>query len=107
MAERKKNTKAAETPAKKAGRPRKKAVEAQPEKNITQQPKNTFDMGLSYVVTTTNPNNPLNVRSGAGKEFKVVRQIPNNTTVIVYELNNGWGRVGPDEWVMMSLLKNL
>lgn len=105
MAERKTKAATASETKKKAGRPRKKAAEAQPEKN-TQQP-NTFDVGLSYVVTTSNPKNPLNVRSGAGKEFKVVRQIPNNSKVMVYELANGWGRIGPDEWVMMSLLNNL
>lgn len=105
-------TKATTETKKKAGRPRKK-VEAQPDEIITQQEtstvqaKTTPEIGLSYIVTTVNPDRPLNVRSGAGKEFRVVRQIPNATPVKVHELCNGWGRIGPNEWVMMSLLNSL
>ena len=47
----------------------------------------------------------LNVRSGAGKQFAIVRQIPNDSDVAVYEQADGWGRIGPNEWVMLQFLK--
>lgn len=47
----------------------------------------------------------LNVRAGAGKQFVIVRQIPNGSDVTVSEQVNGWGNIGPDEWVMMEFLK--
>lgn len=47
----------------------------------------------------------LNVRSGAGKQYPVIKQLPNGSDVSVYEQAEGWGRIGPDEWVMMEFLK--
>lgn len=47
----------------------------------------------------------LNVRAGAGKAYKMIRQIPNGSSVSVYEQANGFGRIGDGEWVMMDFLK--
>ena len=47
----------------------------------------------------------LNVRGGSGKEYKVIRQIPNGSSVFVYEQKDGFGRIGDGEWIMMSFLK--
>ena len=54
---------------------------------------------------TVNVNSVLNVRSGAGTNYKVVRQLANGTKVTVYETSNGWGRIGNNEWVSMNYLK--
>ena len=102
MAERKKKAAdqaATPTTASKRGRkpktaevktePVEKPVEVMPEKSI-------------YKVVC---NSVLNVRCGAGKQFAVVRQIPNETEIEVLEQADGWGRIGLDEWVMMQFLK--
>ena len=47
----------------------------------------------------------LNVRSGAGMEYPVIKQIPNGSEVAVMEKDNGWGRIGENEWVMLQFLK--
>ena len=47
----------------------------------------------------------LNVREGAGKAYRMIRQIPNGSSVSVYEQADGFGRIGDGEWVMMDFLK--
>lgn len=47
----------------------------------------------------------LNVREGAGKAYRMIRQIPNGSSVSVYEQKDGFGRIGDGEWVMMDFLK--
>lgn len=49
----------------------------------------------------------LNVRSGPGTSFAVVRSLQKGTTVSVYEEQNGWCRILPAEqqWVSKSYLK--
>lgn len=57
--------------------------------------------GRTYTVKV---NSVLNVRSGAGTNYRVVRQLANGTKVTVYETSNGWGRIGNNEWVSMNYL---
>ena len=89
---------------KKAGRPKKKVepevIIKEPE-NASESPEST----KQYVVKTKKAGNVLNVRSGAGKEFPVVRQLENGTKVTVYEKASGFGRIADGQWVMLDLLK--
>ncbi|MEB9739516.1 SH3 domain-containing protein, partial [Bacillus cereus] len=41
----------------------------------------------------------VNVRSGAGTSYSVVRKASKGEKVKVYEEKNGWLRFGTDEWV--------
>ena len=50
-------------------------------------------------------NSGLNVRSGAGTNYKIVRAIPKGAKVTVYEEKNGWSRIGKNEWVSSTYLK--
>jgi hypothetical protein len=49
----------------------------------------------------------LNVRSGAGLSFPVLRKIENGTQVLVFTTQNGWSKISntADEWVFSALLK--
>lgn len=44
-------------------------------------------------------NTVLNVRSGAGTSYTIVKQLSNQTTVTIYETKNGWYRIGDNQWV--------
>lgn len=48
----------------------------------------------------------LNVRSGRGTQFGIVRKIPGNTIVEVFEEKDGWSRISSDkeEWVSSTFL---
>ncbi|CAH2461175.1 N-acetylmuramoyl-L-alanine amidase activity [Bacillus mycoides KBAB4] len=41
----------------------------------------------------------VNVRSGAGAGYLVVRKASKGEKVTVYEEKNGWLRIGTDEWI--------
>lgn len=47
----------------------------------------------------------LNVRSGAGTNYSIVKALPNGTKVTVYEQKNGWSRIGSRQWVSSQYLK--
>lgn len=67
---------------------------------------------LSYTAPVSNTtstkyvkvNSALNVRSGAGTNYGVVKTITNGTKVTVYEETNGWSRIGNGEWVSSQYL---
>ena len=127
MAVEKKETKKTTAAPKKVGRPKKtvepEVVAEAPEiasgspenepkevkdtftENEQETPENVPESFREYIVKTKKPGNVLNVRSGAGKEFPVVRQIENGTTVTVYETANGFGRIAYGQWVMLDLLQ--
>lgn len=44
----------------------------------------------------------LNVRSGAGLSYRVLRTLPKGTRVVALEEKNGFYRIGKDEWVSAS-----
>lgn len=46
----------------------------------------------------------LNVRTGAGTSYRVLRSIPKGTKVNVYEEKNSWARIGDGQWCSMSYL---
>lgn len=49
-------------------------------------------------------NTTLNVRSGAGTNYKAVGSLKNGARVTVYEEKNGWSRIGSGQWVSSSYL---
>lgn len=53
---------------------------------------------------TVKVNTRLNVRSGAGTNYRIVRQLKNGAKVNVIEQRSGWGRIGKGEWVSMNYL---
>lgn len=66
-------------------------------------------------LSETNPNaiqtktmyvtaSALNIRTGAGTNYRVLRSIPQGTKVTVYEEKNGWGRIGDGQWSSMKYL---
>jgi murein DD-endopeptidase MepM/ murein hydrolase activator NlpD len=54
-----------------------------------------------YVV---NVKTALNVRKNASLSSAVVKCLYPGTKVYVYEVNNGWGRIGINQWVNMDYL---
>ncbi len=69
--------------------------------NVAQQPAssaaaNSKSMGV-YAVTTASG---LNVRSGAGEGYRIVRGYANGTRFDLYEVKNGWGRT-PSGWICL------
>ncbi len=49
----------------------------------------------------------LNVRTGPGTENPIVKKLPSEAIVSVFENKNGWYRVGEDEWVYGVFLEIL
>lgn len=47
----------------------------------------------------------LNVRSGAGTRYSVVKVISRGTQVTIYETKGSWGRIGDGQWVYMQYIK--
>ena len=109
MAEAKKPAKATTTkkttakkPAEKAVKPTKKA-EVKTEKQ--EEPVKASESPVKPRLYTVRVNSSLNVREGAGKDYRVIRRLEDGDVVSVYEQKDGFGRIGKDEWVMMSFLK--
>lgn len=101
-----KKTTTAKKPAARAAKPAKK-TEAKTEKKA--EPTKALRIAPESPVIpklyTVRVKSCLNVREGAGKDFKAIRQIEDGDVVSVYEQKDGFGRIGKDEWVMMSFLK--
>ena len=57
------------------------------------QPTPTYKIGVVKV------NSRLNVRSGPSTNNSVVGSLSNGTQVTIYEENNGWYRIGDNQWV--------
>lgn len=51
-----------------------------------------------------NANSGLNIRSGAGTGYSIIGGLPNHSTVTVYEMSNGWARIGSGQWVCATYL---
>ncbi len=59
----------------------------------------------SYNGTVKTQGSNLNVRSGPGTNYKIIRKLSNGSRVTIYEENNGWGRIsGSQEWVSLSYI---
>ena len=106
MAERKKKAAdqaaTATTTAKRGRKPAAKAAQVEKPVKPETKPAETAEQKKAYKVDV---KTVLNVRSGAGKEYPVIKQLDNGSVVDVYEQANGWGRIGANEWVMLEFLK--
>ena len=49
----------------------------------------------------------LNVREGAGREYKSIWKLYEGDIVDIYEIENGWGQIQGGGWVSMDYLKAL
>lgn len=47
----------------------------------------------------------LNVRSGPGMSYRIVKVLKAGTMVEVYETSGGWSRIGTDQWVSGTYLR--
>ena len=59
----------------------------------------------STTTKTVNAKSGLNVRSGKGTNYKIIKALPYGTKVTVYETSNGWSRIGKGQWVSAQYLK--
>lgn len=59
----------------------------------------------TVVTKKVNAKSGLNVRSGAGTNYPIVKALTNGTKVTVYETSNGWSRIGNGQWVSSQYLK--
>lgn len=57
--------------------------------------------GTKYTVRV---NTKLNVRTGAGTEYPIVKQLSNGTSVTVTEKKNNFGKINTDQWVCLDYL---
>lgn len=108
MAERKKKAEVqAETPApaKRGRKPKTETVVVIEPEKVDNSIEEKAD-ATPVIYTVACKSRPvLNVRSGAGKNYPIIKQLANGTPVEVYEQADGWCKVGPDEWVMAEFLK--
>ena len=116
MAETKKPAKASTTkkttakkPVEKATKTTKTTKKAEPKKEavsgLGKASANASESPVKVLLRTVRVNTLLNVREGAGKNFKVIRKLEDGDVVSVYEQKDGFSRIGKDEWVMSSFLK--
>ena len=97
------------TTKKKTAPKAKPATDPKPEKKIEDQPEQIIEpekapepKGKTYTVQV---KTRLNVRSGAGKDNKIIRQLENGTKVTVTAEKNGWAEISPNNWVDKTFLK--
>ena len=72
---------------------------SEPEEKIIQEP------APEIIEKTVKVKTRLNVRNGASKEAKIIRQLPDGAKVSVFEIKDGWARIGDGEWAMSDYLK--
>ena len=51
-------------------------------------------------------NSGLNVRTGKGTNYRIIKALPKGTKVTVYEESNGWARIGDGQWVSAQYLSS-
>ena len=68
---------------------------------VPSQPTENNTMNKVMYVTA---NSGLNVRSGAGTNYAIVGGLSKGTKVTVYEMSNGWARIGSGQWVSAQYL---
>ena len=90
---------------KKAGRPRKKVQPKIEVEQISEDLEIPTTNMEPVPVKEVNVKTVLNVRKGPGKEFEIVDRKSNGTLVSVFETENGFARIGDEQWVMLQYLK--
>lgn len=61
-------------------------------------------ISVSYTRYVATQSKPLNVRSGPGTNYKVVRSLKKGSKVTVTATSGGWSKIGNNEWVNTSYL---
>lgn len=76
------------------------------EKSMSKTEKPEKDDYPSYIVTV---KTVLNVRTGPGTNYKVIKTLDNKTVVKVYEIRSGWAKISKtaEQWVMLTYLKKI
>lgn len=113
MATEKKETKKTTETKAKTSRAKKTAPEVEEivtasepeEKIIEEKPEDIQEPAPEIIEKTVKVKTRLNVRSGASKEAKIIRQLENGKKVSVFEIKDGWARIGDGEWAMADYLK--
>lgn len=59
---------------------------------------------VSYARYVATQSQPLNVRSGPGTSYKVVRSLKKGSKVTVIATSGSWSQIGKNEWVSTSYL---
>lgn len=59
---------------------------------------------VSYTRYVATQSQPLNVRSGPGTNYKIVRSLKKGNKVTVTATSGSWSKIGTDEWVSTSYL---
>lgn len=59
---------------------------------------------VSYTRYVATQSQPLNVRSGPGTNYKVVRSLKKGSKVTVTATSGSWSKIGTDEWVSTAYL---
>ena len=47
----------------------------------------------------------MNVRNGPGVEYEIVGKVYLGDILVTYEQDNGWTRIGQDQWVKSNYLE--
>lgn len=76
---------------------------SEPEEKII--PEEIIEEKPEPIQKTVKVKTRLNVRAGASKEAKIIRQLPDGAKVPVFEIKDGWARIGDGEWAMADYLK--
>ena len=70
----------------------------------SQQVNNTKPVTTSTYTRYVKVNTSLNIRAGAGTNFKIVASLKNNQQVTVYETIGNWSRIGTNQWCCSDYL---
>ena len=66
--------------------------------------KKPVSTSVSYTRYVATQSQPLNVRSGPGTNYKIVRSLKKGSKVTVTATSGSWSKIGNDEWVSTSYL---
>ena len=69
--------------------------------SVAQQPASSSATSSKSMGVYTSTASSLNVRSGAGTGYRVVKQYKNGTRFDLYEVKGGWGRT-PSGWICLQ-----
>lgn len=72
-----------------------------PIEDVTPEPTLT---PAQYTKYTVNVGSSLNIRTGPSTDKKKIGELLDGATVYVFEIEDGWGRIGDNMWVCMDYL---
>jgi uncharacterized protein YgiM (DUF1202 family) len=79
-----------------------KDIGIQTEEKIIKKEEKAKPAGKTYTVRV---KTKLNVRAGAGKDNRIIRQLDDGATVTASEEKDGWAKIGSGEWVDKRFLR--